>query len=99
VSIFKVVRTNNARILQGVSTFSELDLLGVEDGIVEEFTRNLQKGGVRWPALLVIGLAEENRRSSSCQAAEISNETHYSVNTDGNHKTCETSDEDPRPAK
>ncbi|KAI2601748.1 hypothetical protein GGR54DRAFT_70627 [Hypoxylon sp. NC1633] len=32
---------------------------------------------------------------------EISNETHHSVNTDDNHNTCETSDEDEdlRPAK
>ena len=30
---------------------------------------------------------------------EISSETHHSVNTDDNHNTCDTSDEDPRPAK
>jgi hypothetical protein len=30
---------------------------------------------------------------------EISSDTHHSVNTDDNHNTCDTSDEDPRPAK
>jgi hypothetical protein len=30
---------------------------------------------------------------------EISNDTHYSVNTDDNHNTSDTSDEDPRLAK
>ena len=30
---------------------------------------------------------------------EISSETHHSVNTDGNHNTCDTGDEDSRPAK
>jgi hypothetical protein len=30
---------------------------------------------------------------------EISSETHHSVNTDNNHNTCDTDDEDPRPAK
>jgi hypothetical protein len=30
---------------------------------------------------------------------EISSETHHSMNTDDNHNTCDTSDEDPRPAK
>ncbi len=30
---------------------------------------------------------------------EISSDTHHSVNTDDNHKACDTSDEDPRPAK
>ena len=30
---------------------------------------------------------------------EISSETHHSVNTDNNHNTCDTNDEDPRPAK
>jgi hypothetical protein len=30
---------------------------------------------------------------------EISSETHHSVNTDDNHNTCDTDDEDPRPAK
>ncbi len=30
---------------------------------------------------------------------EISSETYYSVNTDDNHNTCDTGDEDPRPAK
>jgi hypothetical protein len=30
---------------------------------------------------------------------EISNETHHSVKTDNNHNTCDTDDEDPRPAK
>lgn len=30
---------------------------------------------------------------------EISSETHHSANTDDNHNTCDTTDEDPRPAK
>lgn len=30
---------------------------------------------------------------------ETGSETHYSVNTDNNHNTCDTEDEDPRPAK
>jgi hypothetical protein len=30
---------------------------------------------------------------------EIGSDTHHSVNTDDNHNTCDTSDEDPRPAK
>ena len=30
---------------------------------------------------------------------EISSDTHHSVNTDDNHNACDTSDEDPRPAK
>ena len=30
---------------------------------------------------------------------EISSETHYSVNTDDNHNTCDISDEDPRLVK
>ncbi len=30
---------------------------------------------------------------------EINSETHHSVNTDDNHNACDTSDEDPRPAK
>jgi hypothetical protein len=30
---------------------------------------------------------------------EISSDTHHSVNTDNNHNACDTSDEDPRPAK
>jgi len=30
---------------------------------------------------------------------EISSDTHPSVNTDDNHNACDTSDEDPRPAK
>ena len=30
---------------------------------------------------------------------EISNGTHYSVNTDNNHNACNTSDEDLRPVK
>jgi hypothetical protein len=30
---------------------------------------------------------------------EISNETHYFMNTDDDHETCDTDDEDPRLAK
>ena len=30
---------------------------------------------------------------------EISSDTYYFVNTDNNHNACDTSDEDPRPAK
>jgi hypothetical protein len=30
---------------------------------------------------------------------EISSDTHHSANTDSNHNACDTSDEDPRPAK
>jgi len=30
---------------------------------------------------------------------EISSDTYYSVNTDDNHNACDTSDEDPQPAK
>ncbi|KAH9203147.1 hypothetical protein DL95DRAFT_167082 [Leptodontidium sp. 2 PMI_412] len=30
---------------------------------------------------------------------ETSSDTHHSMNTDDRHKTCDTSDEDPRPAK
>jgi hypothetical protein len=30
---------------------------------------------------------------------EISSDTHYSVNTDDNHNTCDTDDKDPQPAK
>jgi hypothetical protein len=30
---------------------------------------------------------------------EMSSETHHSINTDDDHNTCDTSDEDPQPAK
>jgi hypothetical protein len=30
---------------------------------------------------------------------EISNDTHYSLNTDNNYNTCDIDDKDPQPAK
>jgi len=39
------------------------------------------------------------KRGHQDMHTEISSDTHYSVNTDDNHNPCDTSDEDPRPAK
>ncbi|CZR65235.1 uncharacterized protein PAC_15135 [Phialocephala subalpina] len=45
------------------------------------------------------GEPAEWKRGHQDMHPEISSETHHSVNTDGNHNTCDTGDEDPRPAK
>lgn len=39
------------------------------------------------------------KRGHQDMYSEISSEIHHPVNTDGNHNTCDTGDEDPRPVK
>jgi hypothetical protein len=39
------------------------------------------------------------KRGHQDMHTELSSDTHHSVKTDHNHNACETSDEDPRPAK
>src|SRR3954470_16142803 len=39
------------------------------------------------------------RRGHQDMHTDISSDTHHSSNTDNNHNACDTSDEDPRPAK
>jgi len=52
------------------------------------------------PADLALGGEPATRkREHQDMHTEISSEIHCSVNIDDNHSTCDTSDEDPRPAK
>jgi hypothetical protein len=45
------------------------------------------------------GELASRKRGHQDMHTEISSDTYYSVNTNNNHNTCDTGDEDPRPAK
>ncbi|KAH6701257.1 hypothetical protein BKA61DRAFT_182525 [Leptodontidium sp. MPI-SDFR-AT-0119] len=54
------------------------------------------------PADAALGLEDEpatRKRGHQDMHTETSSDTHHSVNTDDHHNTCDTNDEDPRPAK
>ncbi|KAF8847684.1 hypothetical protein BDZ45DRAFT_754641 [Acephala macrosclerotiorum] len=51
------------------------------------------------PVLGLVGEPATRKRGHQDMHTKISNDNYHSVNTDDSHNTCDTSDEDPRPAK